>query len=203
MIPVRFAVEGWTDVPVARRLIEVAGREPMGRYVVAHGKAPLNARIPAILRSAGSLDWLVLRDLDHDAPCASALVERFLPSRRPRRLQLRVAVRAMESWLLADHLGFAEEFVILPNYLPARPDNLDDPKQHVVDLCRRSQSKGVRAAMTPDPGSGRRTGEEYATRIGTFARQRWDPVRAAERSPSLSRTLVALKRSPEEGGWGQ
>lgn len=198
---VRFAVEGKTDIPLAERLIRAVGREPM-RCIVADGKHPLTPRIRGILGSANRLDWLILRDLDHDAPCASALVEQLAGSRSVRGIHLRVAVRAMESWLLADHTAFAEEFAVFANRLPAWPDELEDPKEHLIALCRRSRRTEIRIAMTPRPGSGRRVGAQYTDRIIAFARYKWDPDRAAQRSPSLARTLRALARPRAEGGWG-
>lgn len=198
---VRLAVEGKTDVPVAERLVRAAGREPIEQYLVAHGKFPLTPRIREILGSANGLDWLILRDLDHDAPCASALVEQLAGTRAVRGVHLRIAVRAIESWLLADHTAFAEAFAVLVNHLPAWPDQLEDPKEHLITLCRRSRNTQIRVGMTPRPGSGRRVGIQYADRIIAFARDKWDPARAAQRSPSLARTLRALARPRAEGGW--
>lgn len=202
MSRVWFAVEGWTDIPVAQKLIRSAGREPQQSFV-AGGKSRLDPRIPGILDSSSGLDWLILRDLDHDAPCASALVQRLFAGRRCCRVFLRVAVRASESWLLADAHEFAREFNVPTGCLPESPDRLENPKQTLVEVCGHSRRSEIRTAMTPRAGSGRRVGPEYAARIVTFARQKWEPDRAALRSPSLARTLAALKRTPEEGGWGR
>ena len=70
MTVVYYAVEGETDIPVAERLIRLAGLAPRPTRV-AGGKSQLDARIPALNRSGVALNWLILRDLDHDAPCAS------------------------------------------------------------------------------------------------------------------------------------
>lgn len=120
-------------------------------------------------RSGASINWLILHDLDHDAPCASALIGRLLAGHRlAPRVLLRVPVRAMESWMLADAEGFAGEFRIAERRLPDRPDDLDDPKQSLVEACRT-----------------------------------WDPERAAQRSPSLRRTLATLRGLVTKGIWNR
>ena len=200
MSMVNFAVEGWTDIPVAERLIRYVGREPQ-QVLVAHGKSRLDRRIRRILQTAGALDWLILRDLDNDAPCAAALVERLAGGHPLRRAHLRIAVRASESWLLADAPAFAREFSLSIHDLPSQPDGLENPKRSVVELCGKSRRAEIRDAMTPRPAGGRRVGPEYAARISAFARERWDPERAATRSPSLSRTLSALQRTGANSGW--
>lgn len=100
---VYFAVEGRTDVPVAERLIESVGCRPQ-QAIVAGSKSRLDPRLPALNRSGTHLNWLILRDLDRDAPCASRLVRRLVGAgTRHPRIAVRVPIRAIESWLLADH----------------------------------------------------------------------------------------------------
>lgn len=200
MSVVHFAVEGWTDIPVAKRLIRLVGRQPK-QVFVAGGKSRLDPQVTKILRTSGRLDWLILRDLDDDAPCAAALVAHLTDGQSLRRVHLRIAVRASESWLLADARAFAGEFSISIHDLPSQPDELVNPKRSVVELCRRSRRAEIRDAMIPRSAGGRAVGPEYATRISAFAREKWDPERAASRSPSLSRTLSALRRTAAKGGW--
>lgn len=189
---VYFAVEGDTDVPIAEKLIDLVGFTPQPTRV-AGGKPGLDNRIPELNRSGSALNWLVLRDLD-DGPCASELLRRILGGRRlAPRVSIRIPVREMESWILADADGFAAEFGVAKQRLPGRPDDLDDPKQHLINLCRHSAQRAVRTTMVPRPGSGRKVGPEYAARIISFARRVWSVDRAARRSPSLARTVARLQ----------
>lgn len=197
---VYFAVEGEADVPIAEQMIRYVDKEPF-RAVVAQGKSNLDPRLPELNRTGGELNWLILRDLDHDAPCAPQLVRRLLPEDAAPRVSLRKSVRAAESWMLADIDGFAQEFSVSRNRLPQNPDDLDNPKMHVLDLCRGSQERKVRQAMLPRPGSGRRVGPEHTARISSFVRRQWDPNRAARRSPSLARSLSRLRQLVETGIW--
>lgn len=201
MTTVYFAVEGRTDVPVAQRLIRWIGFQPQ-EAIVAGGKSKLDRRVPALNRSGVRINWLILRDLDHDAPCASLLIDDLLGGVAPSpRVAVRTPVRTTESWLLADREGFAQEFSVSRHRVPHDPDGLDDPKQSLVNTCRRSRKSEIRAAMVPLAGSRRTVGPEYSDRISTFARGVWDPERASKNSPSLQRTIAALRKLVDEGLW--
>ena len=60
---------------VYEKLIRLVGFDPRPTRV-AGGKPKLDPRIPELNRSGAALNWLILRDLDHDAPCASELIDR-------------------------------------------------------------------------------------------------------------------------------
>lgn len=198
---VRLAVEGETDAPVAERMLRFVGLEPF-EPIITHGKAKLDKLVPGLNRAARGMNWLILRDLDHDAPCPSALIRDLLAGQAPAsRLGFRVAVRATESWLLADRDAFGADFSIPGKHIPEIPDALNDPKQALVNACRHSNRHDIRRAMTPRPRSGRRVGPEYRSRVVQFARTRWDPGRAAVRSPSLRRAVTALERFRSDGSW--
>ena len=199
MTLVYVAVEGRTDAPIAERMVRFVGLEP-GTVIEAGGKSKLDPRIPELNQSGANLNWLVLRDLDHDAPCPSELIRNLVSHISPR-VSLRVPVRTVESWVLADAEGFAQEFSIDRGLLPDRPDDLDHPKSHLVDMCRRSRQPKIRQAMAPRPNSRRKVGPEYANRLTAFTRRTWNPERAARRSPSLGRALDALTRLVANGVW--
>lgn len=198
---VRLAVEGPTDVPVAERMLGSAGLEPY-EPIVTQGKTRLDPLIPGLNRAAAGMNWLILRDLDHDAHCPPALIPQLLAgtSRKPR-LSLRIPVRAIESWLLADAEAFGSVFFIPGRHIPDKPDALEHPKQTLVSACRHSRRREVQRAMTPHSRSGRRVGPQYTSRIIQFAATRWDPDRAATRSPSLARALATFRRLRSEGIW--
>lgn len=194
------AVEGDTDIPVAERLIKHVGLEPLPA-ITAGSAGRLDQRVREVSRSSRALNWLVLRDLDA-VSCPPVLID-GLPAgvKLDARLCLRVPVRKVESWLLADVDGFAATFSVRPNRIAVRPDELPDPKRHVVDVCRHSTSRAVQRSVPPRPGSGRSVGPEYANRISDFARGAWDVERGAVRSPSLARAIAALRGRVAQGVW--
>lgn len=93
---VYFATEGNDDEAIARRLLAHAGLKAGRSPGAVSGKAVLDGKLPTYARTAKTIPWLILRDLDHDAPCPGRLIENLIPD-CPPLLVLRVAVRAIES----------------------------------------------------------------------------------------------------------
>lgn len=195
MSTVRYIVEGATDRSAAIRLIQRSGLKPQVARV-GGGKASVNR---ALKEQTLRGNFLIMRDLDHDAECAPTLVGELLPHGPPQGVCLRIPVRQVESWLLADVEGFSSEFAVNLKPHTIKPDELRNPKQYLVNLCRRSKKARVRKDMTPLPGAG--IGPRYAKRIIRFAETVWEPERAAKRSPSLKRALAAIDRLTAEGIW--
>jgi hypothetical protein len=186
----RIVVEGLSDEAVARRLAETSGFL-VGAVYVKQGKQEVDPRLPAYAAASRFGPWLVLRDLDHDADCAPTLLGRLLPD-RPPKLVVRIPVRAVESWLLADCERLAAFLGVSQASLPARPDELDQPKRALVALAARSRRRVLRRDMTPSEDSTAAVGPGYTSRVIEFVSELWEPRDAARRSPSLRRCLAAL-----------
>jgi len=193
---VTVAVEGDTDVPVAQRILELAGLD-MGAVYIRYGKDSLDLGLAGFNRAARFAPWLVLRDLDRDAACAPELVHHLL--RRPARLmRLRVAVKAMEAWLLADKEELSRFIRVPKARLPIEPERVRDPKQTLINLARTSKLRAIREDMVPAPGTSARVGPGYSARIIEFASTSWRPAVAADRSVSLRRCIESLQRLTRE-----
>ena len=78
---------------------------------------------------------LIITDLD-DRHCPLALLEDWRGTRGvlPDNLLLRVAVREIESWVMADHEGM-RSLIGNKGKLPPEPDLLPDPKSHLLKLA--------------------------------------------------------------------
>jgi hypothetical protein len=110
-------------------------------------------------------------------------------------MRFRLAVRAIEAWLLADAERMAGFLGVAATSMPREPERLDDPKQTLVHLAGRSRRAAVKKDLVPRPGSGRAVGDAYAGRLADFALDElhgWRPAVAAERAPSLRACLAAL-----------
>ena len=94
---------------------------------------------------------------------------------------------------MADRRGFAEFMSVSETRVPRSPEDLDDPKQFVVDLARRSRRRDIRYDMVPREGSGAAEGPAYASRLIEFIDRGWRPRIAAESSDSLARCLGRLE----------
>ena len=185
------AVEGKTDKVVVERLIAHVGAEA-GPVYVAEGKPNLKKRIAGYNQAAQHSLWLVLVDLDRDG-CAPSLRAAWLPE-PSSGLCFRVAVHAVEAWLMADAETLAGFLGVARSNIPANPESLPDPKATLVGLAASSRHRDIREDMAPQPGSGRRVGPAYTSRIIEYAGQHWRPGTAALQSGSLERTIRCLRR---------
>ena len=179
-------MEGRLDEAVVRRLFAEHGVSPYAVHV-KDGKTSVRAKIRGNNRSAGHLRWLVLVDLDREFGCAPELVRNWLPD-PAAYLRLRVAVRAVESWLLADGANLGAPL----GAIPAAPDSPDDPKAAMLALAARSRHRVVREDMLPAAGSKIKTGPAYNARLIGFVERYWQPAAAASIWPSLRRTRRSL-----------
>lgn len=185
-------VEGPTDAAIVTRIVQLAGLQ-VGTIYPQGGKHHLDRRLAGYNNAAKFGPWLVVRDLNGDAPCAPALVDRILPA--PGRFMiLRIAVRAAEAWLLADREGIARFLAIASERIAVSPEDLVDPKRELVNLARGSRRRSIRDDMVPQEGTTGRVGPGYPGRIMEFARDSWRPEVAAQQSPSLARCIAALAR---------
>lgn len=187
--------EGVTDAAAARRLLEQCGRWSESTIVQVAGDrrefwrlAPKHNAIARVRMVLG------LTDLDRD-PCAGGLIAEKLPDGRHASFVLRIAVRCLESWLLADREGFEGYFRVAVPRDAREPDGLDDPKRRLVDIVRRSRKSAIAEDMVPPPGSGHKVGPRFTNRILDFVGTAWNPARAAAVSPSLARAMAALEGS--------
>jgi len=182
--PVNVLIEGITDEAVVRRILEYVGLT-CGTVYGKSGKGPLLQRLPNYNQAARFVPWLVVVDLDQDAECAPPFVQSVLLN-PAGGMQLRVAVRAVEAWLLADAERLADFLGIRAAKIPPNPDAEPDPKTTLVNLARRSRRRAIREDIVPREGSGSRVGPGYAGRLIEF-------VMTAGRAPkALSRPF----RSP-------
>jgi hypothetical protein len=184
------AVEGLVDEAVLRCLIQRAG----GTLTQVHGKRGkqhLRRQINGYNGAAGISPWVILVDLDADADCAPPLRAAWLPHPAPM-MCLRVAVRAVEAWLLADQARLARFLGVAAVRIPVGPEAVIDPKRALVEIARHSRRRDIREDMVPRAGSGRSVGPAYASRLIEFVQAHWRPEVAAQSSDSLRRCCERL-----------
>lgn len=196
------AVEGDTDVPFVSRLCEAAGFEVRAPIIDARGKHALDERIAGFARAGKGSPHLLVRDLDQDARCAVEWLSRTLPKERGEFFSLRLAVRAVEAWFLADREHAADCLHVSQSKIPVRPDEEDDPKLTIVSLARQSPKPLLKKLIVPAPGATRKAAPAYAQWLMEAA-QGWSFNRAKKNSDSLARAhraLVQLRAAWERSG---
>jgi hypothetical protein len=157
------------------------------------GKQFLQASIGGFNNAARFRPWVVLVDLDQDASCAPELCRNWITN-KATKLCFRIAVRAVESWLLADRDSIAKFLSVSPSRVPLYPDAVPNPKAVMVNLAAASKRRRIRDDMVPRPASGRAVGPAYTSRLIEFVQSHWRPAVAAERSDSLSRCRRCMQR---------
>lgn len=184
-------VEGTLDEAVAIKIINATGHTA-GVCYGKRGSGYIQRKIQSFNQTARSSYYLTLVDfMDTGLPCPPNVVAQWLPRAQPGML-FRVVVRELESWLLADREHFADFLGINIAKLPLNPEQINDPKQLLINLARRSRSGRVRAALVPETESTALVGRLYNSEMTIFVQSIWDIDVARRHAPSLDKCLERL-----------
>ena len=157
-----------------------------------NGSGYLKSKVESWRQLAGQQVVLLLTDLDQ-IDCPVALRNEWLGTRPvPDRLLLRIAVREIESWVLADHDAM-RKLIGDRGKLPPAPDELGDPKAFLLNLVRKYAPRDVKQDLLAERGAMASQGLGYNRRLVAWVKSDWSPDRAAARSPSLLRARQALR----------
>jgi hypothetical protein len=195
-IPLRLAVEDDLSGAVLHRVLEARPRSyVVGPVFGRKGFGYLKKQAPAFNNAARGGPFLILTDLDRSI-CPSQLIAEWLPQPQHRHLLLRVAVREVESWLLADDEGLIRHLGLRRRFACANPEELADPKATLLELAGGSARRALRDALVArDPEGGRlRQGPDYNGALARFVSGPWNLGLAASRCRSLARLQAALGR---------
>jgi hypothetical protein len=185
------AVEGDLDEAILRRIAHSAGFS-VGSVYGRKGKSLLLKSLSGYNNAARFSPWIVLIDLDCSYDCAPIALKNWLPE-PAEKMFCRIAVRAIEAWLLADREQIGSMLSIPSQRISADPDSLQDPKRHLI-LAGTSRRAEVRASIVPRKGSGRTVGPLYnATLIEFVTSGDWRIDQAKNNSSSLARTIDRLR----------
>ncbi len=204
MVDLYAYVEDPPSEAVARRLVAHVNQTSTVRFTfkdgfpsIEHGFGNIRKKVPALIKMAKKgQSSLVITDLD-TTPCPPDLLREWagLPKPRPlalpKRLIFRVAIREIESWIMADRDAFAR-FMGIPkaNFAPL-PEQLSDPKQHLLNVLRSKGRKKWHKEMLPK-GPLAAIGPRYNEKLCEFVVDEWEPGRAKNVAPSLERAIRAF-----------
>jgi len=186
-------VEGESDVGAVASAIQYAGGS-VGGIFGRGGKSKVLARLEAYNQAAERMPWAVVVDLDHDFDDAGKASDAWLGSSGAAPLMaFGIAVREVESWLIADREALSDYLGVSIDRITEQPDSLDDPKQYLVNLARHSRLRTIRESLVPRKGSGASVGPLYASEIRRFGEGRLDVARACQRSASLREFVASVE----------
>jgi hypothetical protein len=176
LLSVALVAEDDLSMAVMNRLVAASGRPiEVSRRLVERGFGNIKRSVSKYRQASKVIPHVVLTDLDR-AACPSALRAEWGVADLPTSMLFRVAVRETESWLLGDRHG-----------LPQNPETLQDPKQSLINLVRRSRKRRLREELVPAHGSSASIGPLYNERLGEFVAQSWDIDAASQTCLSLQR----------------
>lgn len=190
MTPIAIATEDPLSEAIALRLIaDIPTPHFIQLKLGKTGNGYLRSKMTSWYQMAQHQVMLVLTDLDR-ANCLVEFRDQWLLAAPPQNLLLRIAVREVESWVLADHVAM-RALVGAKGVLPAAPDELADPKQSLLKLAKNAP-KHIRADLLKTNDGNLAQGLGYNARLTAWVNSEWSPQRAAERSPSLARARLRL-----------
>lgn len=174
---------------VALKIVEHNGVDTTGVQPIRKGGSGyLRSRLSAFMEVAKRRPVVMLTDLDQ-VRCAPALIATWIPRNgRPRMFTLRVAVREVESWLLADREGLGKFLHVSPSKISANPEQIPDPKRYLLNLAKKAP-RSLRNDLLPARGSIAIQGLGYNACLRRFVNTIWCPGRAAGSSDSLRRAI--------------
>ncbi|MDD2773241.1 MAG: hypothetical protein PHP45_06055 [Elusimicrobiales bacterium] len=191
---VNLVVEDRLSEAVLKRIMNDFKLYP-GTSFGLQGNGYIKKRIHAFQQAARYTPYIVLTDLD-DNPCPPQLIHSWLGAAivEPKFL-FRIAVREIETWLLADkpnitsYLGVSEHCI--PNDVERQISN---PKEFLIDLAKRSRKKDIKEDIAPSNRSSAKYGKNYNGALIKFVSQIWNYNTAKHHSPSLDSALGAISR---------
>lgn len=157
------------------------------------GNGYLRSRIRNFVEIARTAPLLMITDLDR-LPCPVELRARWLGKLKPpHNFILRVAVREVKSWLLADTDAIRGMFgERASRRLPDNPDSVLEPKELLLRLASLAP-RAVREDVCAVQGGIACQGLGYNARLCELVTEAWNPARAALRSESLRRARSRIR----------
>lgn len=190
---ITIAGEGRLDLEVAEKLVSHYGGEVGNRYDRG-GKSGIQSKIDGYNNDAAhtNMPWLVLIDLNSDE-CPPSLRNKLLDEAAPS-MCFRIAVREVESWLMGDTESFASYFGVNRTLIPSEPEKLNDPKNELIQLARKSNKREIREGIARKGSTQLETGPRYTALMRKYAQNHWRPEVAAKRADSLRRAMACVEK---------
>lgn len=168
--------------------------------IITGGCGDLKKKIDPFIRLSFNLNFatLILTDLDLVKDVES-LMEMWLGDKNyTDRFIFIVAVKEIESWLLADNESLSKWSNIPKNKILLNPDEIGDIKQHLLNLIAKHGRKELKRDLLPSTRcSTSKVGIGYNSQLIHFVESYWNPEVARSRSSSLENALNILEKFGE------
>lgn len=133
----------------------------------------------------------MLTDLDN-YECPVDLRDEWVNFELKPNFIFRIAVREVESWVLADREGFSHFLNVSIVNFPLNPDNETDPKNTLIQLAKRSNKRAIKEDIVPI-NQNAKIGPNYNGCLSEFVFKSWNIENAILQSDSLRRAYEKLR----------
>lgn len=193
-IPINLVFEDELSEAFMKKLAEYFGHKYL---IIASytrgGYGYIKNNIKAFNNASKGSVYFILTDLDNYS-CPLELMDEWLGLKNRRHnLLFRVAIKEVESWALADIIGFSDYFGVSERLVPRSPDTVSDPKKVLIDIVRKSKKKSFKQDILP-VNENAKVGPNYNARMIDFVNKKWSINSALKNSESLNRAYHALDR---------
>ncbi len=192
-IPINLVVEdNLSEVAIKKVLESSQQRFSVGACYGKHGFGYIQKRLHSFNNAAKGMPLLVLVDLESE--CPPAQINKWLDHPINPNLIFRIAVKEIESWILADRKGIASFLGISQKHIPFVSDEIADPKDCLINLARKSRKRQLRESLIPRANSTAKVGPDYDGQLSKFVTTSWNISEASKNSDSLRRCIEAINR---------
>ena len=145
LIPINLVYEDVISGAILEKILcNVDANYTVGLRLTRNGFGYIKKNIQGFNKAAQGSPYLVLTDLDQ-ADCPITLINNWLGGQAKHpNLIFRIAVREVESWLMADSKAFSDFFAVSGAKIPKNPDQILDPKRDLINLVRKSKNRKLR-----------------------------------------------------------
>lgn len=155
-----------------------------------HGFGYLKANIKGFNQSSLVNPCFMLTDLDN-YDCPPELINDWMNFEPNPHFIFRIAVREVESWLLADIEGMAAFLRVSAANFPREPEKENDPKKTLIKLAGRSRIRRIKEDILPI-NENAIIGPNYNGCLAKFVFEHWNIESALKKSESLKKALKSL-----------
>jgi hypothetical protein len=181
------AVEDELSEAVGIRIIrETLGADMAVQVLRKSGFGYLRSKLRNFSNMSKHYAVLMITDLDRELCAPSLKAKWFAGVEQPEKFVFRVAVREVESWLLADAPQLAGFLGVQEAVIPRDPDSVDDPKASLIQIARKAKRE-LREDIVPDRSTKAKQGLGYNRALCPFVVRNWNVRYAVTNSESLKR----------------
>jgi hypothetical protein len=191
---VNIVVEDVLSEVLLKKIIENSpGNLKVNRCFRKGGSGYIKKNLQGFNHGAGINPFIVLVDLDK-IECPPSLIKKWITFEVNDGFIFRVAVREIESWIMADKVSFADYISVSSDKIPHDIETIEDPKEFLLNLLKGSKKKDLKDDMLPRKGSTSKLGPLYNDILIDFISNHWELKRAVKNSRSLEKLVKSLKQ---------